>query len=76
MNLILTHITSNVNEIDIFYKKLQNLDVLNIYTIIPCMVIQKPGYSNIIQKNVAYIFDNINEKNKKIKGKKKKNKLK
>ena len=65
MNLILTHITSTVNEIDIFYKKLQNLDVLNIYTIIPCMVIQKPDYSNIIQKNVAYIFDNINEKNKK-----------
>ena len=29
------------------------------------MVIQKPDYSNIIQKNVAYIFDNINEKNKK-----------
>ena len=65
MNFILTYITSTVNEIDVFYKKLQNVNVLNIYTIIPCMVIQIPGYSNIVQKDVVYIFDNINDKNEK-----------
>lgn len=58
MKLILRLIKGYGDAIDVFYKKSAQR-ILNCYTIMPALIIQKDSYSDIVQTNVKYNFDRL-----------------
>lgn len=57
MERIVKEIKGTDKEIDVFYTHLQRTCLC--YAIIPVITTQRPSYSDIVQKNVAYNLDHI-----------------